>query len=56
MEMCNRCKKTIESEENYTDIVFWDMNDGEGSEVGESTICNNCHAELIKFLTNPTIG
>ena len=43
MEVCVRCNSKIKDGDNYTDIVVWDMLDGEGCEAGESTICNPCH-------------
>lgn len=52
MERCVKCKSTIEDGTDYVDIVVWDMKDGEGSEVGEATICNSCHTKLIEFLSN----
>lgn len=51
MEKCNKCKKEIPETEDYVDLVSWDMLDGEGSEIGEMTLCNKCYKDVIHFVT-----
>ena len=47
MRKCNCCGLAICSDETYFDLIVWEMEDGEGCEDSEITLCRTCKERLI---------
>lgn len=47
MRKCDICELAIADDETYFDVVIWEMQDGEGVEVGEITMCQSCKEDKV---------
>lgn len=47
---CDKCLKRIGESEAYYELQEWEMQNGDGSEVGDTRLCQGCYSDMKKFL------